>query len=288
MTAQNMWWMDAENIIPGQSARHFTDTEKKFRDIKTTDSEVIKVIVDKLKSLPHIDAIDAGCGIGGYDLLLFKYLGEKLKLNLLDANPETLESITRFLTRHKIDSFTAQQSAAGVMPYQDNSMDCVCTFDSLHRFNLPRLLSESARVIKKDGYLFIYTRIAEPDGQELQQRTQEHSGAPDNMNALKQSLDEIAALSLETIVFFAYDRMAVMEKVITREKSHNYSTFIPYSPEGMEAMLKPFSVKIQKEQDMHSIHWFDENVLFVIKIVDKPSQDYLRIASGYRPTGWVT
>lgn len=149
MSVQNIPWMNADNIIPQHTSRHFSKIAKKYRDIRTTDSESISVIADKLKNLDTINAADVGCGAGRYDLLLYKYLKDKLRLTCLDASAEMLQSLTAYLTRHDIDSFTAKQSAAETMPFRDSELDCVCTFNAVHHFSLQHFLNESSRVIKK-------------------------------------------------------------------------------------------------------------------------------------------
>ena len=106
------------------------------------------------------------------------------------------------------------------------------------------------------------------------------------METLKQTLDGVDSLLIESIVFFAYNRIAAVEQLFLRNKSHRYSTFTPYTPESMEEALKPFSITIKSEsEDLQSIRWFDDKVLFVIKKEQKTSVDYLQIANSFNSPG---
>src|SRR4030042_388434 len=103
MLSPNVYEMSRENIAIKAMGQHFSSIAKKYRNLRTTDSEPISVIVDKLKDLDHIELVDVGCGAGRYDLILYKYLGDKLKLTCLDVSAEMLKSLTKYLTKHDIN-----------------------------------------------------------------------------------------------------------------------------------------------------------------------------------------
>jgi tRNA (cmo5U34)-methyltransferase len=273
MVAQSMDGMNSDSTLKKIFSRHFSSVAKKYRNLRTTDSEPISLIVDKLKSLDHIEAVDVGCGAGRYDLLLYKYLGDKLRLTCLDANAEMLKALTEYLTKHDINSFSVKCSEAETMPFQNSELDCVCTFNAVHHFHLSRFLNESARVLKKGGYLFIYTRLREQNerniwGQYFPQ-FQEKETRLYSLDLMKQSIEAVDNLAFESIVFFAYNRSAALEQLLERARSHHYSTFLLYSPEELEEALKGFSLKIKNEfEDPKQIRWFDENILFIIRKKD--------------------
>jgi ubiquinone/menaquinone biosynthesis C-methylase UbiE len=270
MLSQNAHEMDKENIVPKVMGKHFSKVAKKYRNIRTTDSEPISLIVDKMKNLEHIEAVDVGCGAGRYDLLLYKHLGDKLRLTCLDANAEMLESLTEYLAKHDIDNFSVKQSVAETMPFSDNALDCICTFNAIHHFNLPRFLIESARVLKAGGYLFMYSRLREQNEKNIwglyfphfiEKETRLYS-----LDLVKQSIAAVDNLAFESIVFFAYSRSAALEELLERANSHHYSTFTLYSPEEMEEALKGFSLNIKDQfEDPQQVRWFDENILFIIR-----------------------
>lgn len=292
MSAQDAHWMESDNTIPRPIDQHFSKIAKKYRHLRTTDSEPVAVIVSKLSNLDHIEAVDVGCGAGRYDLLLYKNLGDRLNLTCLDANEEMLKSLSDYLSKNDITNFSAKRSAAETMPFTDNSLDCIFTFNAVHHFDLLRFLQESARVIKSGGYLFIYTRLSEQNeqniwGQHFPQFIQKENRLY-TLEIMKQAVETINFMRIESVVFFAYCRMAALEELLERARSHHYSTFARYTPEELEKALEGFSSNIRNQfQDMERVQWFDENVLFVIKIEQKTSLDYLKAASAYHPSGMV-
>jgi ubiquinone/menaquinone biosynthesis C-methylase UbiE len=250
--------------------RHFSRVAKKYRNLRTTDSEPISLIVDKLKNLDHIEAVDVGCGAGRYDLLFFKYLGDKLQLTCLDANAEMLKALTKYLAKHDISNFSVKQSVAETMPFPDSVLDCVCTFNAIHHFHLSSFINESARVIKKGGYLFVYTRLREQNSRNIWGRYfpqfHEKETRLYSLDEMRQSIEAVDNFTIESIVFFAYNRIAALEQLLTRARSHHYSTFLLYSPEELQEALKGFSLNIMNEfEDPQKVRWFDENILFIIR-----------------------
>ena len=270
VSTEDARWMESDNAVPKKMDRHFSKIAKKYRNLRTTDSEPVSVIVDKLKYLAHIEAVDVGCGDGRYDLLLYKHLGDSLNLTCLDANEEMLKNLSAYLTKNDIVNFSAKRSNAETMPFRDNCMDCIMTFNAVHHFDLPRFLKESSRVLKNKGYLFVYTRLKEQNerniwGQHFPRFTEKETRLY-SLDILKQSIDSVNSLAIESIVFFAYSRMAHLEQLLYRAGSHHYSTFSLYSPAELEEALKAFSIKIRDQfEDPEKVHWFDENVLFIIK-----------------------
>ncbi|OGO18409.1 MAG: hypothetical protein A2Z15_02145 [Chloroflexi bacterium RBG_16_50_11] len=262
--------MEWEKPASKDMDKHFSRISKKYRNLRATDSEPISLIVDKLKNLNNVEAVDVGCGAGRYDLLLYKYLGDKLKLTCLDANSEMLTALSKYLAKHDINNFSVKQSVAETMPFPDSVLDCICTFNAIHHFNLPRFLIESARALKAGGYLFMYSRLREQNEKNvwglyfphfIEKETRLYS-----LDGLKQSVAAVENLVFESIVFFAYSRLAALEELLERARSHHYSTFLLYSPEELDEALKGFSLNIKNQfEDPQQIRWFDENILFIIR-----------------------
>jgi len=287
-----MDWTEPEHIIPKPIDRHFSQIAKKYRNLRTTDSEPVSVIVDKLQNMQHVEAVDVGCGDGRYDLLLYKHLGDKLNLTCLDANGEMLQSLSAYLIKNDITNFSARRSAAETMPFNDSALDCLMTFNAVHHFDLPRFLKESARVIKGNGYLFVYTRLREQNERNIWgmyfPQFNEKETRLYTMDEVKKTVEETETLTFESVVFFAYNRAAHLEELLFRARSHHYSTFSLYTPEELKEALKGFSFNIEKEfEDIRQVRWFDENVLFILRKKQKNSLEYLKIANAYRPPGMV-
>jgi ubiquinone/menaquinone biosynthesis C-methylase UbiE len=270
MIIENFDEMKRDNTVFKSMQKHFSDVARKYRNLRTTDSEPITLIVNKLYNMESIEAVDVGCGAGRYDLLLYRYLGDRLKLTCLDANADMLKNLSTYLTRHGIRNFSSKCSSAETMPFQNNTMDCICTFNAVHHFDLASFLTESSRVLKNTGYLFVYTRLREQNSKNVwglyfpqfnEKETRLYS-----LDELKQSIAATDDFVFESIVFFAYGRIAGLEKLMERARNHHYSTFLLYSPEELEESLKGFSQNIKKEfKDPQQVQWFDENVLFIIR-----------------------
>jgi SAM-dependent methyltransferase len=156
------------------------------------------------------------------------------------------------------------------MPFPDNTLDCMFTFNAIHHFDLPEFLKESSRVLKSGGYLFAYTRLREQNERNIWglyfPKFNEKETRLYSLDELKKSMEIAGNLVIESIVFFAYNRLAALEQLLFRARSHHYSTFCLYTPEELKEALEGFSMNIEKEfKDTQQVRWFDENVLFIIK-----------------------
>jgi ubiquinone/menaquinone biosynthesis C-methylase UbiE len=271
---------EPEDSSTGEMNRHFSDVAKKYRRLRADDAEPVDVICNKLAGLEHIEAVDIGCGAGSYDLVLYKQFGDKLNLTCLDAGEQALARLGEYLQKNEITNFNVRKSTAETMPFNDNSLDCVFAFSAVRHFHLPRFLQESARVIKSGGYLFLYTRIREPGEADIRERY-----SPEfTLGAVKQALSSNNMLCLESLVFFNHNGMSVLEEMKESSYSRRITTYMLCTPEELEKDLEGFSIDIKSQfDDPQQVQWFDENVLFVIKIGDKPSLEYLKIANTFRP-----
>ena len=250
--------------------QHFSAIAEKYRNLRKTDSEPIGIIADKLRNLTHIEAADVGCGAGRYDLLLYDYLGDRLKLNCLDVNNEMLKQLDRYLRKNGISNFTTIRSTAESLPFPDNSLDCVCTFNAIHHFNLPDFLNESARVLKSGGYLFIYTRLREQNRRNIWGRYFPQFNQKENrlytLRGLKRAIEGVDDLVTESIASFLYNRISDLGQLLERASSHHYSTFLLYSTEELFQAILGFTTNIMSAYgDTQQIHWYDENSLFIIR-----------------------
>ncbi|MFC1912246.1 class I SAM-dependent methyltransferase [Chloroflexota bacterium] len=255
---------------PAVIHQHFSRIARKYRNLRITDTEPIALIAEEMGKLAHVEAIDIGCGTGRYDLLLSRYLGDKLHLTCCDANAEMLKSLDKYLKKHGVSNFTSMRSQAENIPVPSGSLDCIFTFNAIHHFSLPEFLQESARILKSQGYLFIYTRLLEQNkntiwGQCFPRYTQKETRLY-SLKTLTKTTVSVPKLWIKSIEFFKYRRIATLEQLIERARACHYSTFCLYSPEELEESLAGFTQKLEKEfDDTQRIRWSDENVLLVIQ-----------------------
>jgi len=135
-------------VAPKAIHHHFSRIANRYCELRTTDAEPIAFVAKELRELLHVEAADIGCGDGGYDLLLCKYLGDKVRLACVDANDNMLKALDTYLKVHGISNFMAMNSRAEILPFPSGTLDCVFSFNAVHHFNLLGFLQESARILK--------------------------------------------------------------------------------------------------------------------------------------------
>jgi len=257
-------------VEPKAIHHHFSRIANGYRSLRTTDWEPIAFIAQELASLPRVEAADIGCGAGRYDLLLYKHLGDGLRLVCVDANIHMLQALDTYLKGHNVSGFTAISSAAESLPFPSSALDCVFTFNAIHHFDLPGFLQESARVLRSGGYLFIYTRLQEQNegniwGRHFPQFCQKETRLY-TLNTFMRMVTAVSTLWVKSIEYYSYERLSTLEQLVKRAGANHYSTFWLYSPRELEEAIAGFRRNVRRHfRDVHRVEWLDENVLFVIR-----------------------
>ena len=248
---------------------HFAQVAHKYRQVRTTDPEVILYIAETLKGKKEIRAADVGCGAGRYDLLLFQHLN-KLHLTCIDINEHMLEQVSRYLTEHGIRNFETAQSDAGGIPLQDNSMDCILTFNAIHHFDFVKFVEKCGQALKEDGKVFIYTRLRSQNARNIWGRYfpsfSEKETRLYELNEIEKHVQTGGSLALETTKRFQFERNGTLERLTEQAKAKHYSTFSLYSESEFAEALSVFQENIKnKFPDTDQIQWVDENILLVLR-----------------------
>ena len=211
---------------------HFSTVAHKYRDLRTTDLAPILFINKKLKKLSKIKALDIGCGAGRYDLKLFNYLGNRLHLICIDVSGNMLKNLKGHLRKNKIKSFETIKAKADELPLKDSSLDCIFTFNAAHLFKLLDFLKEVSRTLKKNGYLFIYTRLRKQNKRNIWGRYFPKFNRKETrlyeLDELKETLKKVSGLKLESIEYFKYRRNSHLSWL-----EEKLSTFAPHRQEYM-------------------------------------------------------
>jgi len=249
---------------------HFSRVAHKYEYLRTTDLEPILFIKKKLQHLTKIDAVDVGCGVGRYDTKLFHYLGKRLYLTCIDHNKNMLDELTNNLKKHKIKNFNTIRALAMALPLKVNSLDAIFTFNAIHHFKLLDFLKETYRVLRNNGYLFIYTRLRSQNKRNIWggffPKFYDKEKQLYELSELKEMLRKIPTLKLESIEYFKYRRTAKLERLISQAGDHHYSTFYLYDEKEFKESLKKFQENItQHFKDLNKIIWDDENTMLVIR-----------------------
>lgn len=246
---------------------HFSNIAHQYRGLRTTDIEPILYIKKKLENLSEIRAADVGCGVGRYDLKFFQRLGKRLYLYCIDSNKKMLKQSSSYLNLHNIKNFRTIKAFAIKLPLPDNSLDCLFTFNAIHHFKIG-FFNEASRILKKDGYLFIYTRLRRQNKRNIwgkyfplfnQKETRLYE-----LNELKEILKKFPKLKIESTEFFKYKRISTLNRLIEQAKNKHYSTFFLYTTKEFKQSLERFEQNIKQHFEyLKNIIWFDENILLI-------------------------
>lgn len=253
----------------GNMHHHFSRIAHSYRDLRSTDPEPVAFIARELSGLPHVEAADIGCGAGRYDLLLFRHLGNRLRLTCIDTNADMLRALKNCLREHRIGRFTTVNAMAENLPVATSTLDCILTFNALHHFSIAGFLRESARVLKAGGYIFVYTRTEEQNRKNIwahyfpgfcEKETRLHK-----LSHLKDTLNAAPSLIVRSVEHFSFRRVSTLERLMELVRASHYSTFQLYSPEELEQAITGFENNVKQDYtDPHHVEWVDENTLFVI------------------------
>lgn len=248
---------------------HFSRVASSYRQVRTTDVEPIVFIGETLKGLPEVTAADVGCGDGRYDLLLFRHLNN-LHLTCIDINEYMLEQVSNYLTSHGITNFKTIKADTYDIPLEDNSMDCILTFNAIHHFDFVKFIETSDKVIKENGTIFIYTRLRSQNVRSIWGQYfplfSERETRLYELYEMEQWIQSVDSLRLEIAKPFKYKRNTTIEQLVEKVKARHYSTFSLYEEDELDEALKTFQENIRRLfQDTNKIEYFDENILLVLK-----------------------
>ena len=246
---------------------HFSSVASRYRDLRTTDPEPIAHIARQLRLVSKITAADVGCGSGRYNRLLFQYLGKKLeRLYCLDASHAMLDQVRNYLKLHGIERLQVIRSAARNLPFASGHLDCAFTFNAIHHFDARRFLREVARVLTRQGHLFIYTRFREQNSRNIwgkyfplfcEKETRLYE-----LNDFERMMDANADLRIADIALFEYPRSSTLQKLVELARNHHYSTFCLYTESEFQESLTRFENHIRESfEDPENVSWNDENAL---------------------------
>jgi ubiquinone/menaquinone biosynthesis C-methylase UbiE len=143
--------------------RHFSQVASAYRGVRTTDTEPVLFIKEKIGDRDRLRAGDIGCGAGRYDRLILEHLPLS-GLICIDANPHMLREAKNHLNGASSAHTHFLTSRSENLPLRNNTFDCLFTFNAVHHFDLGGFLHQIGAALKKSSCLFIYTRL--PDQNE--------------------------------------------------------------------------------------------------------------------------
>ncbi len=250
---------------------HFSEIAGEYRDLRTTDLEPILHIARTLSGISPVRAADIGCGAGRYDLKLFQHLGHKIEhLYCVDLTHRMLEQVKDYLARHRIRHFEVVRSVAAHLPFPPEHLNCICSFNSIHHFDVLGFLREGSRILEPEGRLFVYTRFRSQNTRNIWgshfPRFCEKETRLYELDELENKMGTIPTLKIEHVQFFTYRRVSTLRRLLELARHRHYSTFSTYSNSEFRACLLRFEKNVKSDfTDLGNVRWTDENVLLTIR-----------------------
>jgi len=247
---------------------HFSQVASIYSQVRTIDYELINYITKKLASMSNIAAADIGCGDGRYSIKLIEKLRNRLSLTCVDNNYEMLRQISNILPNFK--NLQTKYAFAEKLPFDDNSLDCIFSFNAIHHFKINKFAKECNRILKNNGLLFIYTRLKDQNESNIWGKFFPDFSKKENrlfdIQSLAKCISNQTSLNLKSSEFFQHKRSSNLQTLVKRAEMKHYSTFSLYSITEFEKSLGKFKQNIyQNFNNPENIQWVDENTMFVFQ-----------------------
>jgi len=249
-------------------SEHFSTVAPFYSQIRTIDLDPINYIAKKLASKSKIVAADIGCGDGRYSIKLIEKLRNRLSLTCVDVNYEMLQQISKISSNFQ--NLQTKQAFAEKLPFADNSLDCIFSFNAIHHFKINEFAKECNRILKNNGLLFIYTRLKEQNesniwGKFFPDFSKKENRLFDN-HSLTECISSQTSLNLKSTESFQHDRSSDIRTLVSKAENKHYSTFSLYTVSEFEKSLGKFIQNIhQNFSNPENIQWVDGNTMFVFQ-----------------------
>ena len=249
-------------------SEHFSQVASIYSQVRTIDYELINYITKKLASMSNIVAADIGCGDGRYSIKLIEKLRNRLSLTCVDNNYEMLQQISKISSNFQ--NLQTKQAFAEKLPFDDNSLDCIFSFNAIHHFKINEFAKECNRVLKNNGLLFIYTRLKEQNesniwGKFFPDFSKKENRLFDN-HSLTECISNQTSLNLKSTESFQHNRSSDIRTLVSKAEKKHYSTFSLYTVSEFEKSLGKFIQNIhQNFSNPENIQWVDGNTMFVFQ-----------------------
>ena len=247
---------------------HFSQIASIYSQVRTIDYELINYITKKLAFKQTIVAADIGCGDGRYSIKLIEKLRNRLSLTCVDVNYEMLQQISKISSN--IQNLQTKQAIAEELPFADNSLDCIFSFNAIHHFKINEFAKECNRVLKNNGVLFIYTRLKEQNESNIWCKFFPDFSKKENrlfdIQSLTKHISNQTSLNLTSTEFFEHKRSSDIQTLVSKAEKKHYSTFSLYTVSEFEKSLGKFKQNIyQNFSNPENIQWVDENTMFLFQ-----------------------
>ena len=243
---------EVQSSTVGKMQRHFDQVASVYPDVRDTDSSMIEAIISQLPHRSHpLNLVDIGCGTGRYSELIVKHLHKRqVRFYCCDYSVRMLRKCYQRMTR-KFPNGDIHYChiSANQFPFPDYSFSGIVTFNAIHHFNLDFFLAEAGRVLCAGGLLAIYTRTPEQNSRNIWgvyfPKFAEYETRLYQAKRLRQAIDAIAELSLESMLTFVYKRVESEKSLLNRACKFHYSTFALYPPDELKQAMNTFAQRLK-------------------------------------------
>jgi len=258
----------ATHTVESLMSDHFTRLASFYSQFRTFDHEAINYITKKLAPMSNIAAADIGCGDGRYSIKLIEKLRNRLSLTCVDNNYEMLQQISKISSNFK--NLQTKQAFAEKLPFDDNSLDCIFSFNAIHHFKINEFAKECNRILKNNGLLFIYTRLKDQNESNIWGKFFPDFSKKENrlfdIQSLAKRISNQTSLNLKSSESFQHNRSSDIRTLVSKAEKKHYSTFSLYTVSEFEKSLGKFIQNIhQNFSNPENIQWVDENIMSVFK-----------------------
>jgi SAM-dependent methyltransferase len=141
---------------PGHSAEHFGDTRDHW-----WNRDFLELVAKRLRLDAVRDALDVGCGIGHWGMLLASVMPAHVRFTGMDREAAWVEKATARATARGLgERFSYRQGDAQRLPFPDDAFDLVtCQTVLIHLPDPSAAIAEMKRVVRPGGLVM----VAEPN-----------------------------------------------------------------------------------------------------------------------------
>ncbi len=253
--------------------KHFAQIAPVYRHVRTLDPEpifAIRDILQKHKKLKKpLKIADIGAGTGRYTEILIKILKpEKVKPVLLDASFEMLSIAQSYLSGNYKAYFI--NSLAERLPFKDETFDALLVFNAIHHFDFKKFINESRRILKTNGFLFIYTRTQEQNRNSIWGRFFPSFADKEYRlfwkSDLIKRLKRLKNFEIVSYIEFEYPRISTIDELLNKVFAKHYSTFYLYDDDEYIKAVEIFKDRLFEHYGKSKqITYTDENTLIALK-----------------------
>jgi ubiquinone/menaquinone biosynthesis C-methylase UbiE len=240
---------------------HFERVAADYESLRTTDEAPVRRIRQLLPDHP-VTGLDIGCGTGRYSRLLCGLLPVG---SLLVASDVSAGMLAQLKAGGQAPGVVPLLSTAEQLPLRTASLDLVTAFNCVHHFDLGRFLTDVARVLQRDGQLFIYTRTPQQNARTIWGRYfpgfTEHEQRLHSAAALRDAVRRTDGLTMAATQTFKHPRSSTLERLRAQAEGRHYSTFSLYPPEQLPACIATFLARLPSPE----VAWVDEHLLVVVR-----------------------